>query len=61
MFQILHDKVKVLDLADCEISDVGISAICKCPQLRKIDLNSNKQSRTNITSEGIQNKIAVCS
>ncbi|XP_060601706.1 protein AMN1 homolog isoform X1 [Ruditapes philippinarum] len=58
--KILHDKVKVLDLADCEISDVGLSAICKCPQLRKIDLNSNKQSRTNITSEGICNLARSC-
>lgn len=58
--KILHDKVRVLDLADCEISDLGLSAICKCPQLKKIDLNSNKQSRTNITSEGVSRLATSC-
>ncbi|KAL4232969.1 Antagonist of MEN (Mitotic Exit Network) [Mactra antiquata] len=53
MHQVLPDKLKVLDLQDCDVTDVGLNAICKCSQLRKIDLNSNKESRVNITSEGI--------
>ena len=43
----------MLDLSECDISDVALGHIAdKCPLLRKLDLNSNKVSRTAITSEG---------
>lgn len=53
MHKVLHRNVKILDLSDCEVSDQGLTAIRRCTELRKLDLNSNKQSRTNISSEGI--------
>lgn len=52
-FQFLHDKISVLDLSECTISDVGLGHISKCFNLRKIDINSAKESRTEISSEGI--------
>ena len=42
--QVLHPKIKVIDLSECDISD---------PNLRKIDLNSAKQNRITISSRGI--------
>ena len=56
-WQILHDKVRVLDLTECDISDAALHVIgSKCPLLRKIDLNSTKVPRTSITSDGELNK-----
>lgn len=52
--------MKILDLSDCDISDQGLTAICRCAQLQKLDLNANKQSRTNVTSEGIEIHLFIC-
>lgn len=60
LHKVLHQQVKTLDLADCDISDNGLQAVCKCTQLRKIDLNANKESRTNITSEGVCSLAVSC-
>ncbi|XP_052811039.1 protein AMN1 homolog [Mya arenaria] len=51
--KVLHSKVRTLDLSDCDLSDRGLQAICQCTHLQKIDLNASKESRTNITSDGI--------
>lgn len=52
--QLLSDKIRVLDLKDCNISDYALSEIAKvCRYLQKIDLNSLKDARTTITSEGL--------
>jgi len=52
--ELLHDKVRTLDLSFCDVSDDSLQIIStKCPALRKIDLNSNKISRTDITSQGV--------
>ncbi|XP_069102421.1 protein AMN1 homolog isoform X1 [Argopecten irradians] len=53
--KVLHQKLKVLDLSECEVSDVGLQHLLKCPQLKKLDLNSAKLSRSNISSQGIIN------
>ncbi|XP_069102431.1 protein AMN1 homolog isoform X2 [Argopecten irradians] len=49
--KVLHQKLKVLDLSECEVSDVGLQHLLKCPQLKKLDLNSAKLSRSNISSQ----------
>lgn len=52
-FQLLSDKIRVLDLKDCDVGDYALSEIAKvCRYLQKIDLNSLKDARTTITSEG---------
>ncbi|XP_052102960.1 protein AMN1 homolog [Mytilus californianus] len=56
----LHDKISVLDLSECTISDVGLGHISKCSNLRKIDINSAKESRTEISSEGIKKLLSAC-
>lgn len=58
-FQFLHDKISVLDLSECTISDVGLGHISKCFNLRKIDINSAKESRTEISSEGISLRLEL--
>lgn len=51
--KVLHENLRVLDLSESDVSDEGLRHLCKCPQLQKIDLNSAKQSRVNISSQGI--------
>ena len=52
--QVLHPKIKVIDLSECDISDRCLESIAvMCPNLRKIDLNSAKQNRITISSRGI--------
>lgn len=51
-FQFLHDKVSVLDLSESNISNVGLAHISRCSNLRKLDLNSAKASRTEVSSSG---------
>ncbi|XP_021355399.1 protein AMN1 homolog [Mizuhopecten yessoensis] len=58
--KVLHEKLKVLDLSECEVSDAGLQHLSKCLQLKKIDLNSAKLSRGNISSEGILNVTHTC-
>ncbi len=58
LFQVLHPKVKSIDLSECDITDRCLEAVAACcPNLRKIDLNSTKQDRTTITSRG---KVPFC-
>ncbi|XP_064618070.1 protein AMN1 homolog [Liolophura sinensis] len=51
--KVLHDKLKVLDLSECDITDAALEQVHICPQLRKIDLNSAKHNRVNITTTGV--------
>jgi len=53
--EILYERVRCLDLSDCDITDNSLEIIAhKCSSLRKIDLNSlRKTPRTAITSSGI--------
>lgn len=56
----LHDKISVLDLSESNISDVGLARISRCSNLRKLDLNSAKESRTEVSSSGIQQLLSKC-
>jgi len=61
-FQLLSDKIRVLDLRDCDISDNALLEIAKvCRYLQNIDLNALKDSRTNITSQGTLEFVLFCS
>lgn len=53
ILQFLHEKVQSLDLSECTVSDVGIDFISKCDNLKKLDLNSAKESRIEVSSEGL--------
>ncbi|XP_032913484.1 protein AMN1 homolog isoform X1 [Catharus ustulatus] len=50
---VLHPSVESLDLRDCDISDNALLQLYNCKQLKKINLNSCKESRFGITSEGV--------
>ncbi|XP_070543645.1 protein AMN1 homolog [Ptychodera flava] len=52
--KVIHDRVKVLDLSECDVTDDGLQAITLCKQLRKLDLNAAKENRTSITTRGVQ-------
>ncbi|XP_060070166.1 protein AMN1 homolog [Ylistrum balloti] len=58
--KVLHEKLKVLDLSECDVTDTGLQHLSKCPQLKKLDLNSAKVSRSNISTEGIINVAHTC-
>ncbi|XP_064510724.1 protein AMN1 homolog isoform X4 [Pseudopipra pipra] len=51
--QVLHPAVESLDLRDCDISDNALLQLYNCKQLKKINLNSCKENRFGITSEGV--------
>ncbi|NWH76284.1 AMN1 protein, partial [Piaya cayana] len=51
--EVLHPAVEFLDLRDCDISDKALWQLCNCKQLKKINLNSWKENRLGITSEGV--------
>ncbi|XP_065685343.2 protein AMN1 homolog [Patagioenas fasciata] len=51
--EVLHPAVESLDLRDCDISDNALLQLYKCKQLKKINLNSCKEDRLGITSEGV--------
>ena len=48
-----------LELCECAISDRGLSFICVCKNLRKLDLNATKTSRADVTSEGMLHQTLV--
>ena len=55
MFQkFLHvEQTKILELSECsKITDVALKKISACKNLIKLDLNSNSEPRTDVTSEG---------
>ncbi len=53
--QVIHSQTKILELSECDIKDAGLSHIANtCKRLIKIDLNSAKDSRTTISSDGRQ-------
>lgn len=51
--QVLHPAVESLDLRDCDISDNALLQLHNCKQLKKINLNSCRENRLGITSEGM--------
>ncbi|XP_032543486.1 protein AMN1 homolog isoform X1 [Chiroxiphia lanceolata] len=51
--EVLHPAVESLDLRDCDISDNALLQLYNCKQLKKINLNSCKENRFGITSEGV--------
>jgi len=51
--QVLHPALESLDLRDCDISDNALLQLYNCKQLKKINLNSCKENRLGITSEGM--------
>lgn len=53
LLQVLHPAVESLDLRDCDISDNALLQLYNCKQLKKINLNSCKENRFGITSEGV--------
>ncbi|KAM9030012.1 protein AMN1 homolog isoform 2-T3 [Ara ararauna] len=50
---VLHPAVESLDLRDCDISDNALLQLHNCKQLKKINLNSCRENRLGITSEGV--------
>ncbi|XP_062472536.1 protein AMN1 homolog isoform X2 [Pezoporus occidentalis] len=50
---VLHPAVESLDLRDCDISDNALLQLHNCKQLKKINLNSCRENRFGITSEGV--------
>uniref|UniRef100_A0A8C3SGW2 Protein AMN1 homolog n=1 Tax=Chelydra serpentina TaxID=8475 RepID=A0A8C3SGW2_CHESE len=57
---VLHPAVETLDLRDCDISDNALLQLCNCKQLKKINLNSCKENRLAITSEGVRALALSC-
>jgi hypothetical protein len=52
-YKVLHDKVREMDLSECEVSDSSLNVIAStCHLLRKIDLNAAKSPRTAVTTQG---------
>ncbi|XP_038263599.1 protein AMN1 homolog isoform X3 [Dermochelys coriacea] len=58
--EVLHPAVETLDLRDCDISDTALLQLCNCKQLKKINLNSCKENRLAITSEGVRALALSC-
>ncbi|XP_027700089.1 protein AMN1 homolog isoform X3 [Vombatus ursinus] len=58
---ILHPEVECLDLRSCDISDIALLQLCNCRKLKKLNLNSSKESRMSVTSEGIKAVASSCS
>lgn len=53
--QLLHNNLKVLDLSECEITDASLKLIAAtCTKLRKLDINSVKESKTSVSATGRQ-------
>uniref|UniRef100_A0A4X2K1R6 Protein AMN1 homolog n=1 Tax=Vombatus ursinus TaxID=29139 RepID=A0A4X2K1R6_VOMUR len=59
--EILHPEVECLDLRSCDISDIALLQLCNCRKLKKLNLNSSKESRMSVTSEGIKAVASSCS
>ncbi|XP_073177604.1 protein AMN1 homolog isoform X4 [Lepidochelys kempii] len=59
-YKVLHPAVETLDLRDCDISDTALLQLCNCKQLKKINLNSCKENRLAITSEGVRALALSC-
>lgn len=53
LFQILHPEVQTLDLQSCDISDIALLHLGNCRKLKKLNLNSSKENRVSITTEGM--------
>lgn len=52
--QLLSDKIRVLDLKECDVSDQSLIEIAsKCHFLQTLDLNALKDNRTSVTSNGM--------
>ncbi|XP_028913691.1 protein AMN1 homolog isoform X2 [Ornithorhynchus anatinus] len=58
--EILHPAVESLDLRSCDISDAALMHLGNCRKLKKLHLNSAKENRTSITSEGIKAVASSC-
>ncbi|XP_038058927.1 protein AMN1 homolog [Patiria miniata] len=52
--KVINSSTKILDLGECDITDEGLHKLTVCKNLRKLDLNSAKESRTMVTSRGLQ-------
>nr|XP_020831451.1 protein AMN1 homolog isoform X4 [Phascolarctos cinereus] len=59
--EILHPEVDSLDLRSCDISDTALLQLCNCRKLKKLNLNSSKENRISVTSEGIKAVASACS
>jgi len=57
---VLHPALRELELCECRVTDNGLACLCVCKNLRKLDLNATKNSRDNITSQGICKVFASC-
>ncbi|NXA38825.1 AMN1 protein, partial [Eudromia elegans] len=51
--EVLHPAVESLDLRECDVSDNALLQLYNCKQLKEINLNSRKENRLGITSEGV--------
>ncbi|XP_054447251.1 protein AMN1 homolog [Pteronotus mesoamericanus] len=59
--EILHPEVQTLYLQTCDISDTALLHLCNCRKLKELNLNSSKENRVSITSEGIKAVASSCS
>ncbi|XP_074050873.1 protein AMN1 homolog isoform X3 [Macrotis lagotis] len=59
--EILHPEVESLDLRSCDISDIALLQLDNCRKLKKLNLNSSKENRISVTSEGIKAVASTCS
>ncbi|XP_045443847.1 protein AMN1 homolog isoform X3 [Pipistrellus kuhlii] len=58
--EILHPEVKTLDLQSCDVSDTALLHLSNCRKLKKLNLNSSKENRVSISSEGIKAVASSC-
>ncbi|XP_074649503.1 protein AMN1 homolog isoform X2 [Tubulanus polymorphus] len=60
LHKVISNSLKVLDLSECEVTDTGLLKLSKCQNIRKIDLNSAKSSRDDVTSAGVIHVAHCC-
>ncbi|XP_041453056.1 protein AMN1 homolog [Lytechinus variegatus] len=58
--KVVHKRTKILDLSESAVSDKALLRLGACRNLRKIDLNSAKGERTEITDQGVQALATSC-
>lgn len=58
--KLVYDKLAVLDLSMSQVTDACLFKLSRCRNLRKLDLNSAKESNGAITSAGVTSMSRAC-
>ncbi|XP_030843779.1 protein AMN1 homolog [Strongylocentrotus purpuratus] len=58
--KVIHKRTRILDLSESSVSDRALLRLGVCRNLWKIDLNTSKGERTDITDQGIQALATSC-